>query len=529
VSNFENMSDAAAAIDIEYSEVEAPDNNSNGIGKKKKPTTAEDLVKIGLNAELWTEGGVAWATIEVGDHFENRPISRHDFREYLSGVYFETTGMVANDKALRSTCEILSFNARKYTKYTTSNRWTRFGDRIYCDLGRADWSVVEISREGWRILPMAPAPVKFRHSATMKELPLPVAGGSMKRLKEFCSCTDEGFTLITGAILDACKGFGPYFCTSLIGEQGSGKSIVCRFIRRIVDPVLVGELSGKPKSEHDLGVQAQHEHILAYDNVSYIDSEFSDVLCRASTGGGIKTRKLYSNDEMMTLAICSPVLCNSIPEVITAQDLASRSIIVRQPVIEHRMEEKVLFAAFDEELPRMFGALLDLMVRGLGSDEVELPTLGRMADSIRWVTACMGDLTFYNVHRAVEETNQTESLDDSLLLELLRVELADAKGTLELTAGNLHHLLTGACNGDHEKLKKLPQTARATAGQLRRFAPALRKAWKWDITERTLDGRKMIRIEAIRNCPKLTTIPGTEIPVSEFFTELKSCVPNYPN
>ena len=74
-----------------------------------------------------------------------------------------------------------------------------------------------------------------------------------------------------------------------------------RFCRAVIDPVKLAPLASLPREERDLGIDGQSEYMLCYDNVSFLPPWLSDAFCRAATGGGIKTRKLYTDDEPIHL------------------------------------------------------------------------------------------------------------------------------------------------------------------------------------------------------------------------------------
>ena len=55
--------------------------------------------------------------------------------------------------------------------------------KIYIDLCNPAWEVVEISKEGWRVINQD-VPVKFVRSNVMKEMPRPQTGGSVEELRQ---------------------------------------------------------------------------------------------------------------------------------------------------------------------------------------------------------------------------------------------------------------------------------------------------------------------------------------------------------
>ena len=271
-------------------------------------------------------------------------------------------------------------------------RIARLEDRIYIDLGNDKWEAVEIAPNGWKVI--SNPPVKFRRTKNTSELPYPTSGGSLEQLKPFVNPTEDGWTLIQGCLLDCIKGVGPYYILIATGEQGSAKSSMFRFCRAVIDPVKLAPLASLPREERDLGIDGQSEYMLCYDNVSFLPPWLSDAFCRAATGGGIKTRKLYTDDEQSIFDICRPIGLNGIPDFAENSDLLSRSLIVSQPTIseDKRLDESVLNQRFLAVRPAIFGALCDLAVNGLRRlPTIQLAKLPRMADSangsrLAWAT-----------------------------------------------------------------------------------------------------------------------------------------------
>src|SRR5262249_23359311 len=82
---------------------------------------------------------------------------------------------------------------------------------------------------------------------------------------------------------------------------------------------------------------------------------------------------------------------NGIEEVTSRPDLADRSIrLTLEPIPKNkRRPEREIMTKFESARPKILGALLDVMVRGLKDlPSVELDELPRMADFAQWVVAC---------------------------------------------------------------------------------------------------------------------------------------------
>jgi hypothetical protein len=117
--------------------------------------------------------------------------------------------------------------------------------------------------------------------------------------------------------------------------------------------------------ERDFAVQLLRSPIAIFDNVdSYIDW-IPDAICAYTTVGKWEKRKLYSDDDQMTIAPLSfPVIASKNPSSFRREDVADRSIILR---LDRRTEAngsggfkpmQHLMADLRAKRPRLFGEYL---------------------------------------------------------------------------------------------------------------------------------------------------------------------------
>src|ERR1019366_8799618 len=125
-------------------------------------------------------------------------------------------------------------------------------------------------------------------------------------------------------------------------------------------------------------------------NLAPLATPASDALCRVSTGGGLGTRKLFTDQDEVVLDYCRPIVLTGIEEIVTRPDLAERAIVLRLPPVPAggRREEAALLHDLEAIAPRVLGALLDGVVASLADrGEARAGALPRMADFARWVSA----------------------------------------------------------------------------------------------------------------------------------------------
>lgn len=97
------------------------------------------------------------------------------------------------------------------------------------------------------------------------------------------------------------------------GQQGTGKSTLGDMTLSLVDP------PGQRKegrstfsaNERDLYIRASNSHLPYFDNISIVDQNASDWICRLSTGGKFSTRVYYTNREEHSISLCRPVLATA--------------------------------------------------------------------------------------------------------------------------------------------------------------------------------------------------------------------------
>lgn len=338
---------------------------------------------------------------------------------------------------------------------------------------------MEIDAIGWRVID--DPPVRFRRSAGMRALPAPLPGGSIETLRSFLNLkSDTDFVLVVAWLLACLRNRGPYPVIVLSGEQGSAKSTFSAILRATIDPN-TAPLRALPREDRDLFIAASNGHVLAFDNVSGLPAWISDTLCRLATGGGFAVRQLYTDQDEVLFDAARPIILNGIEDIVTRPDLADRAVFLTLEAIpdERRRSEVELWAAFEEERPRILGVLLDAVVLGLRRlPATRLDKLPRMADFALWATACETALwpagTFWSAYCG----NRDEAIEgvieaDPIAATVRAVMLTRTEWTG--TASDLLGALVEAAGERAAKSKTWPESPRALSGRLRRAASFLRK------------------------------------------------------
>ena len=145
---------------------------------------------------------------------ETRRLKSREFTGWLRRRYFEEENAAPNNEAMSTALGMIEAHAHyRAPEREVFVRSGGAGGKIYIDLCDADWRAVEVDADGWRV--NGAPPVRFRRTAGMQPLPVPVPGGTVGTLKNYLNVrSDDDFILavfmasrcVTGyrALSDTC-------------------------------------------------------------------------------------------------------------------------------------------------------------------------------------------------------------------------------------------------------------------------------------------------------------------------------------
>lgn len=432
--------------------------------------------------ELWHDPDMTpFATIRRGNGRETFALDSRAFKRLLAHHHFKATGKTPTaaklDDLTRQYIGQALYEGPAHPVFTRIGK----GDDCYVlDLGSEDWSVIEITREGWRHrhrdMP------RFKRSPGFAALPVPVSQtGGIDLLRQFVNlATEDDFRLIVGWLLACLRPEGPYPLLILTGEQGSAKSTTARVLKRLIDPATLDTRSF-PGDERDLTIAAQNTFVLAFDNLSRIKPAMADALCRLATGGGFATRKLHSDADEVMFKASRPCILNGIPDLAERPDLADRAITIALPVIAEtkRQYEAEFWAQFEAARPAILAALLDAVACALDKmDRVSLTERPRMADFAKWVTAASPafgwpEQAFLAAYRANRREAQDVALEGNAVAGAILAMMATTETWRGTAAELVAHLVKCYPNFTANR-EAFPRQPNIFGAELRRIAPLVR-------------------------------------------------------
>jgi hypothetical protein len=368
------------------------------------------------------------------------PVESTEFQHTVARSLYCEKQIVPDDTTLRAVCTLAAAFAADEQPEAINLRFAECGDKRYLFLADDDCTVVEIDASGWR--ECEEPPVLFRRGDCLP-MPMPQPG-NIEELIQFLNVDENNMPFVLAWMLTALY-FPGKQCPILLldGTAGTAKSSTLSAIVRMIDPK-VGAQSGPPKSEDDLLAAAYGGGVVSFDNVSTLAS-LSDALCRLSTGGGLRKRKLYTDHEVVALDAKRPIIAAGIDPTMYQQDLIERVVRVELSKPSRYLNDQQFDAMLKEKLPRFTGAILSLLSQAMGmvhtveEGSSRFSTFTRLGEcAARTLGKAAGWFTAEYKQRFLdlaEESAQADSVLIFLIRHLASVNSGETR--LEATAGVL--------------------------------------------------------------------------------------------
>jgi len=267
-------------------------------------------------------------------------------------------------------------------------RWgVGFDGAMWWDSGRQGGGLVRVGPEGWEVR-FTPE-CWFIRSANIEQLPMPEAGGTLEELWRFANINPEDRRLVTSWLLASMMA-GKRTAAGILylhGPAGAGKTTASgKLADAAGSDSNMQTQRGSNQSDQDRAAMINDGWVFSQDNLSIITAKESDWLCNVVTGYVEKPRILYQTGDIARMYIRRPVIATSIDIPTLQEDLIRRMVPVGVMPLTSPIPEGQLEAGWQAARPKVFGALLDLLVQVLalghppeGTRLSELAAWGRVA------------------------------------------------------------------------------------------------------------------------------------------------------
>lgn len=476
-------SNPAETSEQAFREISTTSVESSEVQKVSKPKHFPDQLAKVLRIFLG-QNGKAYATMQDKENYYALQVGSNNLNNIIRRLH-----MMEGIKLRRNDLSDLNYHLQAEAEIAGVRRnvWHRVAqaeDGIVVDLGDDQHTHVRI-RPGQVELVCAGSNTQFSRSQVSKAMAMPVRPGNLRLLEKYLNLSPIQRMLFTAWVsytlahpkISASK----FVILVLQGNQGSGKSLLCRRIQQLIDPSIVG-VQVMPSNPKDLSIAAQNAHVLCYDNLRTISQGMSDILCTAATGGAISSRQLYSDADMNVIQLHVALVLNGIHSFIDQPDLAQRCLPLELlPIGEgQRKSEVQLEREFQQDLPAIMGGLFKLIADILTHlPAAKVTNSERMLDFVRWLAAMeMVDGAPAGTYQA-EYSNalnqgQLDSLQDNLLASAV-LDFAETLGGYEWsgTPADLLVELTKQASIQTQKAREWPQNSIALSKRLKPLAAGL--------------------------------------------------------
>jgi len=456
---------------------------------KKKLNQADRLILYCLSENpvlFHDQHKTPYARVNQNGVLITMPIRSRQFKTWLANLMWQREGKAPGTEGLYSAFHVLEamalFEGKQYYLY---NRVALAEDGFWIDMSDNRWRAIKVTSQGWQII--TNPPILFKRYSHQLPLPEPKPNGNPWKFLDFVNIPEQNegdWLLLLCTAISYLVPTIPHVILVLYGIQGSGKTMLFKLLRRLIDPSSV-EVLTMPKDEKERVQQLDHHWCAFYDNITHLPTWISDTLCRAATGGGFTKRELYTDDADVIYNFKRCVGLNGINIAAQRGDLLDRSLLIGLkdiPKNRRRTEEEIL-AEFESCKAEILGGFLDTLVKAIQVYPTIKPReLFRMADFTRWgcaIAVALGrsEEEFIRAYEEKVERQIEEAVHASPLGTVL-LDWVDGL-TLSKWEGSPSQLFRALNNhakelGISTRQKSWPKAPHIMVRQLNELAPSLK-------------------------------------------------------
>jgi putative DNA primase/helicase len=330
------------------------------------------------------------------------PVRSADFRDWLTANYYSEFETAPSSLALRAVLRTLEARAQ-YGDSPTQKVDHRVGfegdpyapSKVFLDLANAAGEILEITSQGWTITDNLHQ--SFRRSPGMLPLPSPPANpqpptpNPLLGLTTLFHLTPTAHTRVLFWLAAALRPIGPYPILVLRGPASSGKSVLARALRTLIDPS-AAPLRRLPIRDRELLQLALRNWILVFDHVHRIPIKISEALCALSSGEAIETAQPDYRDNALAEIARPIILIAPLDEAQSpwtpTRSLANRSLTIDLEPIAAPRPEAAVSSDFEALRLPAFAALADAVSCALRNiRDTQLGNVARFPDCVAWAAA----------------------------------------------------------------------------------------------------------------------------------------------
>jgi len=347
-----------------------------------------------------------YGLISINNHFETIQLDSQRATHWLSHQYHQVdANVIHNPDFFKNTLHALVAEAQMNGTINESVH-TRIGqnkNEIYYDLGSKDYKAVKITKNRISIVKIDEKTPMFVRPSSLYEQVKPKYDNknAIEDLADLLLILDEDKIIFKPNLIGMFLESVAVPMQVATGSADSSKSTFTALLKRVVDPsgkIKENNLIGFPKKKEDLIAIESHRYMMAFDNVSEIDQEMSDELCRSITGGSNSARKYYTNSDESISSYKNKIILNGIIPRLDYPDLQTRIITYQRKPLDHtnRLTDLELEDKFNKLLPQVLGCIFKTLQKSLKAYPTvkkQVKPIQRLADFEIWgetIAQCLG-------------------------------------------------------------------------------------------------------------------------------------------
>ncbi len=341
-----------------------------------------------------SDDGEAYASVPTGiDARRVLPLRSTAFRDWLTNNFYSEYDTAPSAEAFRDAVNTLEARARN-GESTVRRVDYRLGfegnpllpSKIILDLANKNGEVVEITSKGWDTADNFSH--DFRQSASTLSIPHPVASEDRQTLSAFAELfrlTAENRTRAFAWLAATLRPSGPYPILVLTGSSSSGKTMLARALRSLIDPCTI-PVRRLPPRDHEIVQLAFNNWIVVLDQVHRIPSRISEALCALSSGDALETVEV-------AVQVARPIILiapydDDHNAFTPARSLAIRTLAIDLPAIVAPRAELAIWSEFEALRPAITAALCGAVSTAMSRiREIDIGNVRRLPDCATWATA----------------------------------------------------------------------------------------------------------------------------------------------
>lgn len=443
---------------------------------------AEDKLEVFLD----NFGNLIARVVTIDDKIKTAvPVRSYDFKIHLQRFMCEYAGFVLDGRNYTAALDYVAVLAYTNNKrIQTYKRIYNDGNKIVYELDKDENLTVVITKD--KVEVTNEEQIFFQHSKYYKNQVMPdfdkVKDGDYKLLlrlikKHFNIRGNKDVALFSIYLVSSFLGTTiNHPILSISGAKGSGKSSAISRFCQLVDPKFIG-LGNIPKKEDDICLRISENYVNAFDNLSFISKNISDLFCRCVTGGTNTRRTLYENTDETTFDLKSIVVLNGIEVLISESDLLDRAILFHLERFESGdiKTEEQMNKEFKEDIPTILALCFSVLQLALKDNiPVDTSEMTRMADFYQWsvrIGRTLGyeDDYIKSILKSNQEVVNVQALSENPLAQTLLIYMEYVE-TRECTVTDLLKTLKKIATEqqiDNSLLPKQPNVLSRRLNQIR--------------------------------------------------------------